>query len=159
MGKWDRVRWAIKCSDFVDTLKDEIDGEAWREMDSGTVIAILPCNNLDASERFYGRLGFVRAEGRSSEELASYRILENGKGRLHLTEAADGWLVPGRNPFGLYFYMEDVDGLAAIFRNEIIGKNAPENKAWGMYEFAVSDPDQTLVRIGWPRRLRKSAPV
>jgi hypothetical protein len=23
-----------------------------------------------------------------------------------------------------------------------------------MYEFALSDPDETLVRIGWPTRLR-----
>jgi hypothetical protein len=28
-----------------------------------------------------------------------------------------------------------------------------------MYEFAVSDPDETLVRVGWPSRLRKSPPT
>ena len=83
-------------------------------------------------------------------------MLSNGKGGLHLTAAADGWLVPGRNPFGLYFYMEDVDAWATVFRAEILGKNAPEDKPWGMYEFAVSDPDETLVRVGWPSRLRKS---
>ncbi|MGA8177556.1 MAG: glyoxalase, partial [Pseudolabrys sp.] len=77
-------------------------------MESGTVIAILPCNDLDASERFYARLGFVRIE-RPAEECKTYRMLSNGKGRLHLTTAVEGWLVPGRNPFGLYFYMEDVD--------------------------------------------------
>jgi hypothetical protein len=57
--------------------------------------------------------------------------------------------------------MEDVDGLAAIFRSEIIGKvaSASEHKPWGMYEFAISDPDRTLVRVGWPSRLRKSALV
>ena len=93
-------------------------------MESGTVIAILPCNDLDASERFYARLGFVRIE-RPAEELKTYRMLSNGKGRLHLTTA---WLVPGRNPFGLYFYMEDVDIWADKFRGEILGKNAPENK-------------------------------
>jgi hypothetical protein len=27
---------------------------------SGTLVTILPCNDLDASERFYNRLGFVR---------------------------------------------------------------------------------------------------
>jgi hypothetical protein len=26
-----------------------------------------------------------------------------------------------------------------------------------MYEFAMSDPDETLVRVGWPSHLRKSA--
>jgi len=25
-----------------------------------------------------------------------------------------------------------------------------------MYEFALSDPDETLVRVGWPTRLRKT---
>jgi hypothetical protein len=81
----------------------------------------------------------------------------NGSGGyLHLTDAVQGWLVPGKNPFGLYLYLEDVDALAAEFGSEIIGKNAPEDKPWGMYEFALSDPDQTLVRIGWPTRLRRS---
>jgi catechol 2,3-dioxygenase-like lactoylglutathione lyase family enzyme len=127
-----------------------------QKMESGTVIAILPCNDLDASERFYGRLGFMRVEGRPPEELKTYRILSNGKGRLHLTGAVEGWLVPGRNPFGLYFYMEDVDTWATVFRDEILGKKAPEDRPWGTYEFAVSDPDQTLVRVGWPSRLRKS---
>ncbi len=42
------------------------------------------------------------------------------------------------------------------FRNEIIGKTAPEDKPWGMYEFALSDPDETLVRVGWATRLRRS---
>jgi len=67
-----------------------------------------------------------------------------------LTDAVEGWLVPGRNPFGLYLYVEDVDVLAREFQKQ------PEDKPWGMYEFAISDPDETLVRIGWPSRLRGS---
>jgi len=121
------------------------------------LVAILPCNDLDASERFYNRLRFARPAGqeRSPEELKTYRMLSNGKGgSLHLTKAVEGWLLPGKNPFGLYFYVEDVDGLAREFKDEIIGKHAPEEKPWGMYEFAISDPDQTLVRIGWPIRPR-----
>ena len=64
--------------------------------------------------------------------------------------------MPGRNPFGLYLYIEDVDALAAECRNEIIGMTAPEDKPWGMYEFALSDPDEILVRVGWSTRLRQS---
>jgi hypothetical protein len=30
---------------------------------SGVLTAILPCNDLDTSERFYHRLGFTRFEG------------------------------------------------------------------------------------------------
>lgn len=104
------------------------------------VTAILPCNNLDASEAFYSRLGFRREGGEDN-----YRILSDGQGGvIHLTAAVDGWLIPGRNPFGIYLYTESVDELAGS-----LGKK-PEDKPWGMYEFAVSDPDETLVRIGWP---------
>ncbi len=108
------------------------------------LVAILPCNDLDASEAFYGRLGFARHGGNGD-----YRMLSNGcGGELHLTAAADGWLIPGRNPFGLYLYVENVDDLAMH-----MGCKA-EDKPWGMYEFALSDPDETLVRVGWPTRLR-----
>jgi len=126
---------------------------------SHTLTAILPCNDLDASEAFYNRLGFSRPDserpGRGKED--SYRMLSDGKGGfLHLTDAVEGWLIRGRNPFGLYLYVEDVDGLAAAFADEILGGvRGPEDKPWGMYEFALSDPDETLVRVGWPTRLRR----
>ena len=85
---------------------------------SGALIAILPCNDLDASERFYARLGFARpdSERPGPGQPDTYRMLSNGKGgHLDLTDAVEGWLVPGRNPFGLYLYIEDVDALAHEF--------------------------------------------
>ena len=91
---------------------------------SGILTAILPCNDLDASERFYHRLGFTRSDGHRlpTGEADGYRLLSNGGGGyLHLTDAVAGWLVPGSNPFGLYLYTEDVDALAAEFRDEVIG--------------------------------------
>ncbi|WP_454631191.1 VOC family protein [Bradyrhizobium cenepequi] len=119
---------------------------------SHALTAILPCNDLDASETFYRRLGFSRPEDGTDD---TYRILSDGKGgQLHLTRAVEGWLIPGRNPFGLYLYTEDVDALAAAFAGEVIGNKGAEHKAWGMYEFALSDPDETLVRVGWPSHLR-----
>lgn len=118
---------------------------------------ILPSNDLDASEAFYERLGFRRPEDRPANPLDDgYRILSDGKGgHLHLTNAVEGWLIPGQNPFGLYLYTEDVDEMAKNFAGEILGETiTPEDKPWGMYQFALSDPDETLVRIGWPTRLR-----
>ena len=118
---------------------------------SGLLTPILPCNDLDASERFYNRLGFARPESQrpTRGEPDTYRMLSNGKGGfLHLTDAMEGWLVPGRNPFGLYLYLEDVDAAAQF-------QKSPEDKPWGMYEFAMSDPDETLVRVGWPIRRRE----
>ena len=121
--------------------------------DTQRLTAILPCNDLDASEAFYNRLGFHRPEGADTYE--DYRMLSDGKGgEIHLQPAVEDWLVPGRNPFGLYLYTDKVDALAAIFGDSIIEKEKrPTHKPWGMYEFALSDPDQTLVRIGWPSRL------
>lgn len=112
------------------------------------VVAILPCNDLDTSEAFYAKLGFSRRQGDSN-----YRVLVNRHGcMVHLTRAVKDWLVPGRNPFAIYLYCEEVDDLARNFDGLI--RVPPEDKPWGMYEFALSDPDQTLVRVGWPVRLR-----
>jgi hypothetical protein len=105
--------------------------------------AILPCNDLDAAEAFFARLGFHREEG----SLDEYRMLSDGLGgSIHLNRAA------GRNPFGLYLYREDVDSAARAFAGETIGE--PRDTPWGMYGFALNGPDETLVRVGWPTRLR-----
>jgi catechol 2,3-dioxygenase-like lactoylglutathione lyase family enzyme len=119
---------------------------------------ILPCNDIDASERFFNRLGFKqsdedKAKGENGEH--DYRMLTNESGDdIHLTGSVEGWLVPGRNPFGLYLYVENVDEVATKFSDEIIErKKGPEHKPWGMYEFSLNAPDETLVRVGWPSRL------
>jgi len=128
---------------------------------SGTITAIVPCNDLDASERFYNRLGFMRPDNErpAPGEDDSYRMLANGQGgHLHLIDAVKGWVIPGKNPFGLYLYTADVDTLAAAFADDIIEAEGASDKPWGMYEFALSDPDGVLVRVGWPSALRGSSP-
>jgi catechol 2,3-dioxygenase-like lactoylglutathione lyase family enzyme len=108
-------------------------------------VAILPVNDLDAAQAFFGRLG-LELDG----DYDDYRILDDGQGwQLHLNRAAEGSLKPGSNPFGLYLYTEEVDRLAAEFRNELAGKG-PEHSEWGMYEFVLNGPDGIVVRVGWP---------
>lgn len=121
------------------------------DIPSHHIAAILPCSDLDASTAFYERLGLSVVS-----DHGSYRLLEDGKGwQLHLTnEAQPTWPERDQNPFGLYLYSADVDALAAAAGDAILGPvKAPAHKPWGMYEFALSDPDETLVRIGWPSRL------
>jgi len=116
---------------------------------------ILPCNDLNASERFYNELGFRRTDEHwlATREPRNCRTLANGKGGyLRLTYADEGRLVQGKNPFGLYLYLEDVDAIARRFQK------SPKDEPWGMYEFAMLDPDQLLVRVGWPSRLRHHYP-
>jgi catechol 2,3-dioxygenase-like lactoylglutathione lyase family enzyme len=106
--------------------------------------AILPCNDLPASQAFYERLGFEVVS-----DHGHYRILADGRGwHLHLQSVDPGCVIPERNTFGLYLYVEDVDAVADRVRDIIIEKGAPHLKPWGTYEFAVSDPDGVLVRIG-----------
>lgn len=104
-------------------------------------VAIVPCSDLDDSQSFYEQLGFSVTSDYAAH---GYRILDDASGAsVHLTRAEPGSLVPERNAHGLYLYSEDVDELAASF-----GCTA-DLKPWGLREFAVSDPDGTLVRIGW----------
>jgi hypothetical protein len=85
-------------------------------MTTHALTAILPCNDLGASEAFYSRLGFGRPHGDrpAPGEDDDYRILLDGRvGALRLIKTVEDWLVPSHNPFGPYLYCEDVDGLAA----------------------------------------------
>ena len=107
-----------------------------------SAVAIIPCNNLDESQAFYERLGFAAT---AIFDVPGYRILHDSHGAsIHLTRTEPGWVVPERNAHGLYLYSEDVEELAAAF-----GCSA-EAKPWGLREFAISDPNGLLVRIGWP---------
>ena len=107
-------------------------------------VAIIPSSDLDRSTAFYERLGMKLVS-----DYGDYRILADGSGwHLHLNRV-DGW--PPKledNPLGIYLYVEDVDAVADRVRELIIEPGAPHNKPWGTYEFAVSDPSGTLVRVG-----------
>ena len=108
------------------------------------VAAILPCNDLARSQAFYERLGFAVVS-----DHGHYRILADGRGwHLHLNAVDCAWLAPPDNPFGIYLYVDDVDAVADRVRELIIEHGAPHLKPWGTYEFAVSDPDGALVRVG-----------
>lgn len=118
------------------------------------VSAILPATDLDAAQAFFERLGFALPPGGYPD----YRIMRDvAGGEVHLAPALDGWLTPGRNPFGLYLFRRDVDALATAFAGEIIGGDGARATDWGMYEFAVNGPDDLLVRVGWPIRLFEAA--
>ena len=119
------------------------------ERAASSVAAIIPCNDVDAAERWWNRLGFSRP---ADQDYGDYRMLSDGEGgEVHIQRAVMGWLIPGHNPFGVYVYTPRVGAIAEAMRDAILepGK-APECKPWGMYEFALNGPDDLLVRIGWP---------
>ena len=120
-------------------------------MDLPRAVAIVPCNDLDAAEAWWNRRGFTRPPDQGYDE---YRMLADGEGgEVHLQPAVPGWLMPGRNPFGVYVHTPRVRALAAALRDEIIEREKDAtHKAWGMLEFALNGPDDLLVRVGWPSR-------
>ena len=109
---------------------------------------ILPCNDIEATQSFYERLGLKVTAGDFG-----FRIMTDGQGwQIALRPAERGWVIPERNSQGIYLYCEDVDAVADRVRGIIVETGAPHRKPWGMYEFAVGDPDGVLVRVGRPAR-------
>jgi catechol 2,3-dioxygenase-like lactoylglutathione lyase family enzyme len=97
-------------------------------------IPVLPCRDLERSAAFYARLGY-----RTIHSYPDYLILSCDGGELHLARMT---LDPSRSPAGLYLRVSGVDEMAAAFN--IVA----EDKLWGQREFALSDPDDNLLRIG-----------
>jgi catechol 2,3-dioxygenase-like lactoylglutathione lyase family enzyme len=117
-----------------------------------SAVPIIPCNDLDASQRFYEELGF-REVNPSAGYRSEYRILEDGEGgAIHLQPAVPGWVIPGRNPYGVYIATSRLPQIAAKF-NQV-----PKTTPYGMLEVTLSDPDETLVRVGWADGSRPTPP-
>jgi len=109
------------------------------------VVAVVLCNDLKASEAFCNELGFHRDV--NGEDYGDYIMLSDAGGaEIHLNTAAEDWLAPGKSPFGLYFCADNVEDLAAKLQGRLL--HPPRLQPWGMFEFAVSDPDEHLVRVG-----------
>ena len=115
------------------------------------VVAIVPCNDVDAAERWWNRLGFARP---AEQDWGAYRMLTDAAGaEIHLQKAVEGWVTPGRNPFGVYVYAERVEAIAGAMRGCVLeAGGCPEHKDWGMFEVSLNGPDDLLVRVGRPSR-------
>ncbi|WP_374834591.1 VOC family protein [Paenochrobactrum pullorum] len=108
------------------------------------MIAVLPTNDIHASIKFYELLGF---KPKGSDVYDGYQVLIDGKGsELHLTVAPEDWLIPGKSPCGVYWYADNVDELAVVASKYAL--HPPRKTSWGTYEFALSDPDENLIRVG-----------
>ena len=121
---------------------DVLDGQNRAVLES--IAAIVPVRDMGLSVAFYERLGFV---SRPYEDGSAYVFMARDGGEFHLNLLrAPAWTFTSG---GVYFYVSDVD----IFYDEAIAAgvktlDAPEDKPWRMREFAMSDPDGTLLRFG-----------
>jgi len=111
-------------------------------------IPTLPSRDVNETVAFYRRLGFeggVHAHG-------DYAVLTRGTLELHFFTHDD--LRPEESSAGCYLRVLDADSIYRAFeaaelpRQGIPRLTAPENKPWGLREFALVDADGNLLRIG-----------
>ena len=111
---------------------------------------ILPSRDFDRTAAFYGPMGFdvgVRIDPPEHP----YMILYRGDLWLHFFGHEQE---PETSDFMCYLHLGDPD----VWADQIRAINLPnagiprfmdiEDKPWGMREFAVIDPDGTLIRAG-----------
>ena len=102
------------------------------------LVPIFRVKNGKETAKWYARLGFeIEGEHRFAPGLPLYLFLRRGGVALHLSEhkgdARSGTLV--------YFYVDDVDTIAAEFDSKI------EDQPWAR-EVQLTDPDGNRLRIG-----------
>jgi len=103
---------------------------------------VLMSRDVDASIRFYARLGFVRVFGRPPENPLYAAVRRDGV-ELHLQwHDAGQWEPTGDRPT-YRFVVADVDGLNREFRDAGVLEDIQPvaDTAWGTREFHVRDPD------------------
>lgn len=102
---------------------------------------ILPAQDMDVTEAFYRHLGFL-SQGR----WGGYMILRRDGIELHFWQCDDRKLAENSS---CYLRTNDADALYESFGAPPGGKIIPpEDRAWGMREFYVMDPNGNLLRFG-----------
>jgi catechol 2,3-dioxygenase-like lactoylglutathione lyase family enzyme len=119
-----------------------------------TVAPILPARDFEKTARFYEALGFVVASLYHPPD--AYLIMRRGDVELHFFPHAE--LDPATSICGCYVRTDEVDVLYEAFaRAALPATGIPRlmplaERPWGMREFAVIDPNGSLLRIGAPIR-------
>lgn len=123
-------------------------------MPNDLVAPILPARNLAETRAFYERLGFETV-GWWPDGFGGYAILDRGSLELHFFAFPD--LDPFESYAQCYWRIAELDALHGEFRQlglptQGIPRLTPvESKPWGVREFALVDPNGTLIRVGPPR--------
>ena len=109
---------------------------------------ILPAKDLGATRSYYEALGF-EVQGDIRE---GYMLMTRGPWELHFFYHPE--VKPEDSLAGVYMRGVDVDALCAEWAKvELSRAGIPrligaQDKPWGMREFALIDPNGTLLRIG-----------
>jgi len=113
-----------------------------------SVSPIVPVRDLEIALARYRRLGF---DARAYQGPERYGFVDRGSVSIHLTEWADH--DPLRTAASVYHYVSDADALYAEWAalDNLDGRLiAPNDRPYGLREFAYIDPDGTAHRVGSP---------
>jgi catechol 2,3-dioxygenase-like lactoylglutathione lyase family enzyme len=112
-----------------------------------SVAPIIPVRDLDTALGRYRRLGFDAVAYGGPER---YGFVNRGSVSIHLSESAEH--DPVQTDTSVYLYVSDADALYAEWQAlEIEGELVePQDTPYRLREFAYTDPDGTLHRIGSP---------
>ncbi|HEX2726162.1 MAG TPA: VOC family protein [Beijerinckiaceae bacterium] len=119
-----------------------------------TVAPILPARDFEQTAQFYEALGFAVASLYQPPD--AYLIMRRGDVELHFFPHAE--LDPATSICGCYIRTGEVDVVYEAFaRAGLPATGIPRltplsERPWGMREFAVIDPNGSLLRIGAPLR-------
>jgi catechol 2,3-dioxygenase-like lactoylglutathione lyase family enzyme len=153
------ARWTEEApfATVLETSSRELKGaDILREavLEPGIAIPIVPARNLAETRTFYEGLGF-RATGWWPRQFGGYAILVRGDLTMHFFAYDD--LSPSESYAQCYWRVKDVDALYAECAAANLPKSgaprleAVEDKPWGTREFAIVDPNGTLIRVGQER--------
>jgi catechol 2,3-dioxygenase-like lactoylglutathione lyase family enzyme len=115
-----------------------------------TVAPILPARDFEGTARFYQRLSFAVVSQYQPPD--AYLILRRQDVELHFFPFPE--LDPATSYAGCYIRTPDVEAWfetcsAAALPASGIPRLIPlANRSWGMREFALVDPNGSLIRIG-----------
>ena len=108
------------------------------------ITPVVPATDMPRTMRFFESLGFSvnpYADG------SQYAFAQMDGQHIHIRKANPGEL--SSNPGGIYLYVDDVDAFyKRVVASGIRALGKPVDYEWKMREFAVSDPDGLLIRIG-----------
>ena len=112
--------------------------------------AVLPCQDFDRTIAFYTDIGFD-LQGKWGDP-TSYVIFEKDAVEIHF--ANDPGHLPERANVAVYIRTNDVDtwsdalGVLPIWTDTFPRFGPAEDRAWGMREMHILDPDGHLLRVG-----------